>query len=352
MLQRHVQLVVLGPIVLRSAGEDLVDDTGERDGSQVVVDDEPLVVPPGELLGTAEHDVVPVVVVEPERAPVGGDRVHDLVVEPEERGVELGDEEVLVVAKVADERPGVPVRVVPQFLRHVVHRDHAGCQQGSDARKVPAQVGLGRDLHPGDPIALGVLAEPEVDAVVEAVVVVVGVDDSRPVPVQAVQVEVGTPKVLQTGGDRARGDGSQIGLGDVAGHGVSVGVGRHVVVDELAPVGVDGRDVRVDPDLRVGGLGGRVVDHRRAEHVQEGHDSLGVAAEVGVGVCGQLWEEVVERRLGRVVGQVGHDHVVHPAGRVLGARDALVQDMTAVLQIEHQSLSSSRDPRRIAAGVR
>jgi hypothetical protein len=81
------------------AGEQAVHDRRVGDGLQEVVDGDPLVVPLDELAGLLEAPVAG------DRAGrVGGEPAEDRVVELEEGQVQLGDDEVLVVAAVADLR--------------------------------------------------------------------------------------------------------------------------------------------------------------------------------------------------------------------------------------------------------
>ena len=67
----------------------------------------------------------------------------------------------------------------------------------------------------------------------------------RPVAVDRVQVEGGVAGVAQVVGDLGRGTGARVGSVTLPSTHSAVGVGGQVVVDELAPVGVDRRDGRV-----------------------------------------------------------------------------------------------------------
>jgi len=114
-LERHEDLAVTPQAVLAVAEQDAVDDAGRRDLPQEVVHGQPLVVPLGESLGPHPDALAPPVRVA-RLHPVGG---H--VVEPKEGGVQLGDDQVLVVAGVAELCLHVLPREVP--LRIAERRD-------------------------------------------------------------------------------------------------------------------------------------------------------------------------------------------------------------------------------------
>ena len=352
VLQRHVELadvaavVAQWRVVLGAAHQDLVDDAGQRHRAQVVVDDQPLVVPAGEPARALQaHGRVVLASVEPEGLGVGLDAVDDGVVEAQKGQVELADDEVLVVAQVADEGPGLQVRVVAQVIRQDVLRDHPRLQQLADAREVAVEVGLGRDLRARDAVGV-VAADPQARTVVETGIGAGPTAEGRAVAIDAVEVEGGSAQVAQALGDLVGRDGSLVDLGDVAGLGVAVGVGGQVVVDELAEVGVDGRDVGVDVYLRRRLDRRRVVDHSRAQRVEVRHHLDRVAGQVAVWPVLELREQVVERGAdGPLLGvaerpRFQHD-IVEPSGRVLRLRGAVGQDVAAVLQVEH--VPSSRD---------
>ena len=204
--------------------------------------------------------------------------------------MELGDDEVLVVAVVAD--PGLPV----------------------DPRQVALQVVVGRDPDAANG-RIGVVAlggggaHLELDPVVEVGRLGGGLAvEGRAVAVHRVQVQRRVAQVAQLLGDHRRLQRGQVGTGDVAELGVAVGVGGDVMVDELAPVGVHGRDGGVGQWLqRVGGRRG-ILDHGRPQRLQGRHHRRRVvvgqvlAGELG----GQLGEQVVER--GGVVDDLGLRH--------------------------------------------
>ena len=76
---------------------------------------EPLVLAPDEALGGVEDRVV-VERHDAEARGLGTDRLHDAVVEPQVPHVDLGEDEVGVVAQVADVGQRVPERIVAQRL--------------------------------------------------------------------------------------------------------------------------------------------------------------------------------------------------------------------------------------------
>jgi hypothetical protein len=243
---------------------------------QEVVDDEPLVVPLRELARPPEHGLVVAAV-----GLVDGQPVDDRVVEAQERHVELRDDEVLVVAAVGD----------------------PGCT-GGVAREVVREVPGGRDRHARDRVLAGVghlrdVADDEPDAVVEVGRLRrVGRVEGRPVAVERVEVERRLAQVAQVVGDERRVLRDQRVGGDVRDRRVAVRVGRHVVVDELAPVRVDRRDHRVVALGQGVRAGRRLLDHRGAERLQRGDDGRGVGRRQVVRrpLGGEVREEVVEAR--------------------------------------------------------
>jgi len=176
----------LGPVVpqVEIGGCRVVElggQVGADDAGQVVLHHDPLVVPAGEPLGL---DELPVGVA----AGVGG-VVDEAVVEPGEQQVQLADDDVLVVARIADERDLLAV-----------------------SGQVVDAVGVGAD----EQLAL------VIPVVLERFV-------AGPGPVERVEVEAGSPEAGEAvgvvkpveAGDRVEGD---------------------VVIDELAEVGVAGGD--------------------------------------------------------------------------------------------------------------
>ncbi len=214
---RHLGGPGVGLDELAAVREDVVDDSRVDDPRQVVVADHPLVVQRHRLAGLPE----PL-----DRRQARGQRVDHRVVEPEHRDVGLGDDEVLVVARVGDQRRALAV----------------------DTRQVMT-------LLAGVRADLAGLAQLEVQPVV--LVELGGLRVSRPGAVQRVEVQPRRPALheLRRGHVLAELD---VGL-----------VQRQVVVDELAEVGVAGREVaraavvgRARPgDHRVGDL----LGHGRAE---------------------------------------------------------------------------------------
>ena len=189
--------------------EDVVDRARAADPRQVVGADHPLVVLGDELAGRREllrgrHR--------------GRQRVEHAVVEADHRQVGLGDREVLVVARVGDDRLALGLL------------GRAGA-----AREVEAVLG-------GDAVGGHGLAHLEVHAV--GLVELRRLRVLRPGAVERVEVEAGRARLQQ----RARRDLRAQHDGRL--------VERQVVVDELAEVGEAGRDLR-----RLAAAGG----HQRAE---------------------------------------------------------------------------------------
>jgi hypothetical protein len=186
------------------------------------VQDDPLVVPDDELAGLLEQRVLG-----RRRGRLDGaglEALDHLVVEAEEGQVELGDDDVLVVARVPDD--GQPLRAPRQVEG-----------EGRPHLQVPA------GLH-----AAGVADDEE--RVVGRELVEVGLIGGSPA-IHAVQVERGGAEVVE----RQRVDQHLLDGGGVEGD---------VVVDELAQVGVARGDVLV-VTLGVRRVG---VLHRPAELLQ------------------------------------------------------------------------------------
>ena len=283
---------------------------GRHDGLEVVVDDEPLVRPPGELAGALEDRAVALDV-----GLVGEHPVDGGVVEAQECQVELGDDEVLVVATITDLRLAAAARQVA--VEVVVRRD---------AHTLDGSVGV---------VALGGRAA---DLELRSLVEVRGLGrrlavEGRAVAVDRVEVERRLAEVAQAGHDVGGRSRDQRVGGDVADRVVAVGVGGEVVVDELAPVGVDRRDGRVARRLQRVRLERRVLHHRGAEELERG-DHLrrrGVRQVVRREAVGEVLEQVAERRAHRLrpphrlvrrvrvltVGEVEQDL---PGGRPLSQR--------------------------------
>jgi hypothetical protein len=228
-LDRHRRRVVAAVVAaghleeLAAVGEDVVHDRRVDDARQEVRLQHELVVPDHQLLGRAEQPLTG----------EAGERelVDHAVVEADEREVRLRDDEVLVVARVRDQRQapirrgaGVPAaaRQVEPLERHV----------GALVRERHRRRGADLELH----AVLGV----------EGLVVLV----ARTPAVHRVEVERGRPAL------------QQLVEVDVAAELRLRAVHRQVVVDELAEIGEPRRDGRV---LRVGLRNGRIRRHRGGE---------------------------------------------------------------------------------------
>ena len=223
--------------------------------------------------------------------------VHHRIVEPQEGQVELRDDQVLVVAGIGDLRDAVDAwQIAPQI---VVRRDaHARDRRAAGQ----ALGGGGPDLEP-DPVVErgGTGGMPRVER--------------RPVAVEAVQVERRLAQVLQVGDHVGRRRRAQVRPRDVAGCCHPIGVGRQVVVDELAPIGVDRRDDRVPGRRR------RIrLDHGGTEPLQVGHDLGWIGGRQMRGrVVLQFLEQIAERCGER---DLAH-RVLGQGDRFLGAGEAL-----------------------------
>ena len=181
------------------------------DRRQEVVEHNPLVVEANLALNLSERQLRPV--------------VGELVVEPQHQPLKLGNDHVLVVARIADDRAGLGCRVgsLGRAARHVV-RGHRGAQRAASE----------------------LVAEQELPAVGVQVRLVVGA-----AAVDAVEIEPRCAEVDQR-------------IGIVLALEAAGGVERQIVVDELPEVGVQ----RGNPALlAIGSVLGHVLvgDHRRAE---------------------------------------------------------------------------------------
>jgi len=340
VLQRREEHVALQRLVkLGAADEDLVHDTGQAHRLEVVVDDQPLVVEadqaarnPKALAGAGA--------LEPERLRLGLDRVHDVVVEAQNSEVELGDDQVLVVAQVADKRPRLEVHIALEAVGDVLLRDHARLEQRTDARQVALEVLRRRNLHPWDARSVGVVAHAQTDPVKEPLVgaagirpVVVVTVEVGPVAVHGVEVKRRPAQVPEILRDLVRVHRHQRRLRDVARRRVPIRVRRHVVIDELTPVGVHRRDVRVHLHRGVGLPPGGAVDHRRAQRLEGGRDRRRVTGDVGVRLLLEVRQQVVKRRPWRWLLGEAESQLLR---QVLRARRVLGEDVTTVVQIEHR----------------
>jgi hypothetical protein len=194
--------------------------------------------------------------------------------------VELGHDQVLVVTSVADEGD----------------RPVLGPLGLAVAGQVAQVVAQGRDVVAGNAVALGDRGQPQLDAVVH-----VGRGGLRvaleggAVAVHRVQVQGRPAQVAQVLDDRRRLQGPEVVDGDVGDGVLPVGVGRDVVVDELAPVGVHGRDGGVPDRLELLAAGWRRLGQGLTQPPQVRRDGGGVAGQV----------------LGRELGRHGGDCAGH-----------------------------------------
>ena len=205
------------------------------------MDDEPLVVPADDPLCLPEDLTIGVA-----RAELGLDVVDHLVVEAEQRAVKLGDDQVLVVAGIADERGVLTVagHVEPSFAVDR-HRPRTRYLLQEEGRSSP----------------------------VDRRVVEMRRSARARFPVHAVQVERGDPEVA---------DGLRILLASQARRRVE----GHVVIEELAEEGEargDRRVVRVVDALR--GVGDQ--DDRVGQIVGSVHRAV-LGSELGEPVPHQL----------------------------------------------------------------
>jgi hypothetical protein len=209
-----------------------------------------------------EHDVLVVLADQPPCLLEAATLVDQAVVRLEEGQVELGDDQVLVVARVADAGRAVAERVgVARLPGQVVVV--ALARRPLERRRRPVEPGHLPDQHP----------------------VVVGRVAGGRRAVQAVQLEAGRAQVLEVVADPGHGERGQVRRQQLAG-GEGAGLEGDVVVDELAEVGVDGRD-----DAVAGGGAG--VDHRPAELLEPLDRGRRPGQQVGVVVL-ELGEEEVE----------------------------------------------------------
>ena len=98
------------PVEAVAVGQDLVDRRLAHDLGQVLVHQQPLVVPQGDLTGDEESDVAVGPVAAARRRegvePVAVELVEEPVVEKDVGAVQAGDDDVLVVAGIADNGAG------------------------------------------------------------------------------------------------------------------------------------------------------------------------------------------------------------------------------------------------------
>jgi hypothetical protein len=228
------------------AGDDAVDDRRVGDPLEEVV----------------EHDVLVMLAHQPPRLLEAPALVDQAVVGLEEGQVELGHDQVLVVTRVADAGRPVAQRVGVAWIA------------GQVVVVALARRALERHLGAVEP---GHLPDQQLG--------VVGRVARGRRAVQAVQLEAGRAQVLQLVTDPGHREWGQ-SRGQQVGGLERAGLEGDVVVDELAEVGVDGRD-RAVPG------GGPGVDHRPAELLQP-LDGRRRPGQQLVGVVLELGEEEVE----------------------------------------------------------
>jgi hypothetical protein len=217
-LQRQEERLGQRVIDLVALLEDAVDDGGVGDPIEEVLD----------------HDVLVVLAQQPPCLGEGAALVDQPVVGLEEGQVQLGDDQVLVVAGVTDPGGAVVGEVrAGWFSRQVV----------------VVALALGPQRRLLGPLQGG---NPPEQQLVE-----VGEGPGGRGAVQAVQLKSGGAQVLEVVADGGKGQGRQVG-GQQLGGGEGAGFQGDVVVDELAEVGVDGRQGAV-----AGGRAG--IDHRPAK---------------------------------------------------------------------------------------
>jgi hypothetical protein len=253
-LERQEERLGLGVVEAVAAGDDGVHDRRVGDPLEEVV----------------EHDVLVVLAHQPACLLEGPALVDQAVVGLEEGQVQLGDDQVLVVAGVADAGRPVAQRVGVALL------------PGQVVVVTLARRPLG--WHRG-PVELGDLADQHLG--------LVGRVARGRRAVQAVELQAGRAQVLEVVADLGQGQRRQAG-GEQLGGGEGAGLEGDVVVHELAEVGVDGRYRAV-----AGGRAG--VDHGPAELLQAPDRGRRPGQQVGRVVLelGEQEVEVLEGRRGR-----------------------------------------------------
>ena len=196
------------PIVIQ---EDALVRLLFQDSGQEVVDQDPLVMPSDLLADFLEADVL-----------LPAQFIGDLVVEPQENGMQLRDDAVLVVAGITDKRPAV---------------------------RPPGKL----DRSRVEGIARHALAQKHVDPVFFIHVGLV----VRPAPVQVVQVETGRSEIHQR---------LKLRLGRQGLTQLGSRVEGEVMVGELSEIGVGRRYARVLFGISLGLLSGRFGLFRRRDH--------------------------------------------------------------------------------------
>jgi hypothetical protein len=226
--------------------------------------------------------------------------VDQAVVGLEEGQMQLGDYQVLVVAGVTDPGRSVVGEVgAGWFSRQVVV---VALAFGSQRRLLGA-------VQRGDP--------PEQH------LVEVGEGPGGRRAVQAVQLQGGGAQVLEVVADRGQGQGRQ-GGGQQLGGGERAGFQGDVVVNELAEVGVDGREGAV-----AGGRAG--IDHGPAELLEPAWGGRVAGQQVGRVVL-QAQEQEVEILQG---GWASHREAEVDLG---GAAGQIALGVTDLLEGEHRSM--------------
>src|SRR5207247_6856301 len=218
-VEKQPRLIVQHRLAALAERKDRVDHIGADDGHQKIMEHNPLVVPPDELL----HGLEPLVWM----------FVADLIVEPQQRGLELRDDHVLVVSRIPDHgpRPRVGAAALRRAPWHVA-RIRIGGIPGESASE---------------------LEVPAVGLVQVRLIV-------RSAAVDIVEIELRTAEVNQR-------------IRVVLLHQRAGWIKRQVMIDELAEIRVAGGDALVlfVVDLR---FRSRLLlslrDHQRRQRVQRG----------------------------------------------------------------------------------
>jgi hypothetical protein len=185
------------------------------------------------------------------------------------------------------------------------------------------------------------------------------------VAVHRVQVQGRPAQVAQVPDDHRRLQGPEVVHGDVGDGVLPVGVGRDVVVDKLAPVGVHGRDGGVPGRLELLAAGWCRLGQGLTQPLEGRRDGGGVAGQVlAWELRRQVVEEVVEGRrdlgqLLRLEVRLGDDRpqqrdTVQTVGGRLGIGRVVGQDLAAVAEIAQDTsgralLAGHRLPPRLTS---
>lgn len=197
------------------------------------MDHKPLVVKAGQLAGALkQHSLMGEAAPRAKVVRISFDPFNDSVVKFQKGKMELGDDEVLIVTGVTDEgsRPKIGIGLL--LIRENILLDDAGIQQYPDAWQIPVEIVFGWYLVPSDRRRLGIVGVPadsEAGAVVEASILAVGVDKGWPITVDTIEIGCGSAQIKQFLGDFVRGNRCQVGFGDVTDSGVAIRIGGQVV---------------------------------------------------------------------------------------------------------------------------